>query len=235
VLGEPLRPLPGSFNDALDKDPKGVDSSVQSSVWRSGADIGILITNVSDEQRQFRVLLAGETYGFAGDVALAEDTGTARELIGVHTGTVDVTVTIAPRSLRFFEVVKVESFPAEVLEERAGYFRMLRTEVLRMPSGSSVARAYSRIIESAGANAAFIQFDLTNFRATTITVTVTLEDSNDRATWRSIDRLTVSAARPYNFLAENVAGAWMRIVLEVAGTAVQYAVVEAVTLQRKTL
>ncbi len=216
LLGEKLRPLPGMLEDALERTGWDGDLMVQGSVWQSGADVGVLLTNAAAEPRVAAVRMLPGRYPMPELGVLVENEGGRR--VHVHdvtnTGAIRLDVELPARSLRVFEILPgrpAAVVPGYVMLQLVGHavrddLVLHVTEVARAPAAVSVMA------------------DVVRLDGTPL-LYVSIDGSDDRVTWQTLAVERTDVARTVSIYATSIPTAWVRASLTLVGGAPDAALV----------
>lgn len=235
IGGEKLPPLPGSFEDRLDRNLEHADSAVQASLWRSGSDLAVLVSNAAPQGRSFVLRLDPSDHGLSGEQVLVERTGDRRKLLRMVNGAFEMPLTLAPRSLLALELVGLEAILAAEIEEHLGLYRLIDAITLVVPAGSTGIQVASRPVPLATGNGALARMTLRNSLAAGSFIQLIVEQSQDSAFWQAVTRVVATEAGDYSVQTPAVGGAWVRVVLDLRATPGRSAGVLGVMLSRSTL
>ena len=219
LLGEKLRPLPGLLEDQIETSGWDGDVMSQGSVWSSGDNIGILLTNTADAVRVVQVRMRGGAYPIPVVGTLFEN----REGERIYLQEIDSTrevfldVEMSPRSLRVFEVLPIALPPRRPIEitvstgphGEPGEIQFEATRVLKPGTGASIQAVIKRL--DAGA-----QLD------------VLLDGSDNEVKWDILAYDKATNPTTLHVGVTSVPTAWVRgrAVISVAGAAVVMAQVQ---------
>jgi hypothetical protein len=209
-LGERLRPLAGFPEDALDKPWLSPDPFVSASVWRSGEDIGVLLTNFAKSNRSVTVSLDRTRYPLPEAGLLCQTREKSRHFLGMVQDPVNQMIELPPDSATLLEIIALSpGVPVAACPEAEGAgstedgvvqvadLMVMETNGKTYPEGTP---AYSQAVAADDQPSIQVQIIVPYIDGDDTRLIVQVQGTNDEENWQTVEGgVNISATGVYIF------------------------------------